>query len=76
MIYSTSKEVPSETEITLIKNAALSSYNEYGNEADVDRVYEYLKDPSKTSEELLELECSEGQLLYQRYQDHVRPTSL
>ena len=59
MVYSTSKQVPSETEITLIKNAALSSYNEYGNEADIDRVYEYLKDPSKTSEELLELECSE-----------------
>ncbi len=59
MIYSTSKQVPSETEITLIKNAALNSFNEYGNDSDIDRVYEYLKEPSKTSEELLELECSE-----------------
>ena len=59
MIYSTSREVPRETEITLIKNAALSCYNEYGNDADIDRVYEHLKEPSKTSEELLELECSD-----------------
>ncbi|MFZ5571301.1 MAG: TraC family protein [Thermodesulfobacteriota bacterium] len=59
MIYSSSRQTPGETEITLIRNAALSSFSEYGNAADIDRVYEYLKDPSKTSEALLELECGE-----------------
>ena len=59
MIYSTSRQVPTETEITLIKNAALNSFHEHGNDADIDRVYEYLKEPSKTSEELLDLECGE-----------------
>ncbi len=59
MIYSSSKQTPGETEITLIRNAALSSFSEYGNAADIDRVYEYLKEPSKTSEAILELECGE-----------------
>ncbi len=59
MVYSTSKEAPCETEITLIKNAALNAFNEHGNDADIDRVYEYLKNPSKSSRELLELECDD-----------------
>ncbi|MBF0121638.1 MAG: TraC family protein [Desulfobacterales bacterium] len=57
MTYSSSLQAPSETEQTLIKNAIRNSFEYYGNDCDIDKIYEYLKDPTKWSDELAELEC-------------------
>ncbi|HUT83907.1 MAG TPA: conjugal transfer protein TraC, partial [Thermodesulfobacteriota bacterium] len=53
MIYSTTQEVPDETEMTLIKNAIYWAYRKYSNEADVDRIYDYLKEFPRYSDDLL-----------------------
>jgi len=47
MIYSTTQEVPDETEMTLIKGAIYWAYREYSSEADIDKIYEYLKEYPK-----------------------------
>lgn len=53
MIYSTTQEVPDETEMTLIKNAIYWAYRKYSNEADVDRIYDYLKGFPRYADDLL-----------------------
>lgn len=53
MIYSTTQEVPDETEMTLIKNAIYWAYRTHSNDADVDRIYEYLKDFPRYADDLL-----------------------
>jgi conjugal transfer ATP-binding protein TraC len=57
MVYSNSRQFPNETETTIIKNAVRSVFEACGTEANVDRVYEHLSEPSKNFEEILELEC-------------------
>lgn len=42
MIYSTTQEVPDETEMTLIKSAIYWAYEKFANEADIDKIYKYL----------------------------------
>jgi len=43
MVYSASTEaVPTETEMTILKNAVRWAYEEKGNEAEIDTVFEYL----------------------------------
>jgi len=42
MVFSTGKTIPSETEMTLIKGAVRWAWQQEGNDADIDTVYEYL----------------------------------
>ena len=60
MIYSATDSIPeetAETEISLIKAAIRGVYRDYGNEASIDNVYEYLLNfPNRTAEEDLESE--------------------
>jgi len=53
MVYSTTQEVPDETEMTLIKSAIYWAYREFTSEADIDKIYEYLKEYPKYAEDSL-----------------------
>lgn len=59
MIFSTSYRIPSETEMSLIKSAIRNVYHSYGNQGTIDHVYRFLASPTKSLEEVGDLECSE-----------------
>lgn len=42
MVYTAEKKIPSQTETTILKNAVQWAYSEYGSDAGIDGVYEYL----------------------------------
>ena len=42
MVYTAEKRTPSQTEVTILKNAVLWAYQQKGNNAGIDDVYEYL----------------------------------
>ena len=42
MVFSTGKSIPSETEMTLIKQAVRWAWQQEGNDADIDTIYEFL----------------------------------
>ena len=60
MAYSATKEIPGETELTIIKNAIHYSYENYGSDADIDCIYEYLTNFSKYADEILDFDCGEN----------------
>ncbi len=62
MIYSKSGKVPNETESTTIKAAIQSVYDLYGNQGDIDKIYEVLKSPHKYITVLNEMDedCGEN----------------
>lgn len=57
MAYSGSNRVPDETERSIIKNAVHYAFNNYGQEANIDSVYEYLTGFRKYADELLDIQC-------------------
>lgn len=59
MIFSSSKSSPSEEEHTLIKAAIRAVFEEYGIQGDITKVYDVLREPTKTLEMLHELECGD-----------------
>ena len=61
MIFSATNRVPEETERTIIKNAVHYAYDNYGPEADINRVYEYLSTFPKYADEVLDIECRENE---------------
>jgi conjugal transfer ATP-binding protein TraC len=61
MTFSATNTLPTETERTLIKNAVYYSYENYGGEADIDRVYEYLTNFPKYADEVLDIDCKENE---------------
>jgi len=61
MAFSATTTVPTETERTLIKNAVKYAYENYGEEACIDTVYEYLTTFPKYADEVLDLNCKEDQ---------------
>lgn len=75
MIYSTTEEVPNETEMTLIKSAIYWAYREYAGEADIDRIYEYLREYPKYADDSLnsDLESTNGNL---RFTDDLQNISV
>jgi len=60
MVFSATNRVPEETERTIIKNAVHYAYENYGPEADIDRVYEYLSSFPKYAEDVLDIQCQEN----------------
>jgi conjugal transfer ATP-binding protein TraC len=60
MVYSGSNKVPDETEKSIIKNAVRYAYENYGPEANIDSVYEYLTGFRKYADELLDIQCEEN----------------
>ena len=60
MVYSATKEISGETEATIIKNAIRYAYENYGNEADIDSVYEYLTNFAKYADEILDFRCDDN----------------
>jgi len=60
MVYSSTGKVPDETEMTILKNVIRTVYSDYGNEAGIDNIYDLLASPSKSSQEIMELECGEN----------------
>ncbi|MCP3922831.1 MAG: TraC family protein [Desulfobacterales bacterium] len=59
MIYSSSNEEPSEDEYTIILNATKKVFEVYGNDGDIDKVYNYLLNPH----EFLEKDFLEDDLI-------------
>jgi len=59
MAYSGTGRSPDENEMTVIKNAIRTVYRDYGREGDINKVYEVLASPSKSSQEIMELECGD-----------------
>lgn len=60
MVYSGTQQTPTETEMTLIKAAIRTAWDLKKTGADIDLVYDCLREPSKSFESMLELECEEG----------------
>ena len=60
MVFSTSRKLPTETEMTLIKSAIENVYRDYGREGSIDKVYQCLANPSKSLKEVAELEGGAG----------------
>ena len=61
MAFSATNTVPTETERTLIKNAVNYAFQNYGGEADIDKVYEYLTTFPKYADEMLDIDCKENE---------------
>lgn len=59
MIFSSSRSAPSEEENTLIKAAIRVVYDEFGNQGDITKIYDVLREPTKSLEMLHELECGD-----------------
>jgi len=57
MAFSSTNTTPNETERTLIGNAVNYAYENYGPEADINRVYEYLTSFPKYADETLDINC-------------------
>lgn len=60
MVYSATREVPGESEITIIKNAIRYAYENYGSQADIDSIYEYLTNFAKYADEILDFNCNDN----------------
>ena len=60
MVYSGTETLPNETEMTIIKNVIRQVHSDYGNEGSIDHIYNALASPQKNSDEIMELECGEG----------------
>ncbi|MFZ2633653.1 MAG: TraC family protein [Desulfosalsimonadaceae bacterium] len=61
MTFSATSSEPTETERTLIKNAVYYAYENYGQDADIDKVYEYLTNFPKYADEVLDIDCRENE---------------
>ena len=60
MVYSATKEIPGETETTIVKNAIRYAYTNYGNQADINTIYDYLINFAKYADEVLDLNCNDN----------------
>ncbi|MDA8403508.1 MAG: TraC family protein [Desulfobacteraceae bacterium] len=61
MTFSATSSEPTETERTLIKNAVYYAYENYGQDSDIDKVYEYLTNFPKYADEVLDIDCRENE---------------
>jgi conjugal transfer ATP-binding protein TraC len=64
MVFSTGKSIPSETEMTLIKQAVRWAWQQEGNNADIDTVHEYLFNFDKYSSEGGEIKDAASRLAF------------
>ena len=64
MVFSTGKTIPSETEMTLIKGAVRWAWQQEGNDAGIDTVYEYLANFDRYSSEGGEIKESASRLAF------------
>ncbi len=60
MVYSSTQQTPTESEMTLIKAAIRTSWQEKHHNADIDTVYDCLREPTKSFDDMLELECDDS----------------
>jgi len=60
MVYTAEKREPSQTEATILQNAVQWAYNEEGNDASIDTVYEYLNSFPKHAANF-DFDCPEKQ---------------
>ena len=64
MVFSTGKSIPSETEMTLIKAAVRWAWQQEGNDAGIDTVYEYLFNFDRYSSEGGEIKEAASRLAF------------
>jgi len=64
MVFSTGKTIPSETEMTLIKGAVRWAWQQEGNDAGIDTVYEYLANFERYSSEGGEIKEAASRLAF------------